>query len=50
MTLTIKLQPEMERSLPARASAKGLSPMAFAQQVLAREASPEVDLTQSDRR
>ncbi len=50
MTLTIELQPEMERSLPAGASAKGLSLTAFAQEVLAREASPEVDLTQSDRR
>ena len=42
MTLTIELQPEMERSLLARASAKGRSLTAFAQEVLAREASPEV--------
>lgn len=42
MTLTIELQPEMERNLLARASAKGLSLTAFAQEVLTREASPEV--------
>jgi hypothetical protein len=42
MTLTIELQPEIERSLLARASAKGLSLTAFAQEVLTREAWPEV--------
>lgn len=42
MTLTIELKPEIERSLLARASAKGISLAAFAQEVLAREASPEV--------
>lgn len=42
MTLTIELQPEIERGLLVRASAKGLSLKAFAQEVLAREASPEM--------
>lgn len=39
MTITIDLQPEIERSLQARAEAKGVSLAVFAQEVLAREAA-----------
>lgn len=38
MTLTLDLQPEIERNLLARARAKGVSLAAYAQEVLAREA------------
>jgi hypothetical protein len=40
MTLTIDLQPDIERELMARAQAKGVSLADFAQEVLAREALP----------
>lgn len=40
MTLTLDLQPEIERGLLARAQAKGVSLAAFAQEVLTREALP----------
>ena len=40
MTLTIDLQPDIERGLLARAQAKGVSLADFAQEVLAREAQP----------
>ena len=40
MTLTIDLQPEIERGLLARAEAKGLSLAAYAQEVLSRDATP----------
>jgi predicted HicB family RNase H-like nuclease len=38
MTLTLDLQPEIERSLMKRARAKGVSLAAYVQEVLAREA------------
>lgn len=38
MTLTLDLQPEIERSLLAQAQAKGVSLADYAQEVLAREA------------
>jgi hypothetical protein len=38
MTITLDLQPEIERGLLAQAQAKGVSLAAFAQEVLAREA------------
>ena len=40
MTLTIDLQPDIERGLLARAQAKGVSLVDFAQEVLAREVLP----------
>jgi hypothetical protein len=40
MTLTIELQPDVERSLQARAQAKGVTLADFAQELLAREAEP----------
>ena len=40
MTLTIDLQPDIERGLLARAQARGVSLSEFAQEVLAREARP----------
>jgi predicted transcriptional regulator len=40
MTLSIDLQPDVERGLQALAEAKGVSLSAFAQEVLAREALP----------
>ena len=40
MTLTIDLQPDIERGLLARAQAKGVSLADFAQEVLTREALP----------
>lgn len=40
MTLTIDLQPDIERGLLARAQAKGVSLADFAQEILAREALP----------
>ena len=40
MTLTIDLQPDIERCLIAQAQAKGLSLTDYAQQILSREASP----------
>ena len=39
MTLAVDLQPEVERSLMAKARAKGVSLTDFAQEVLAREAA-----------
>jgi hypothetical protein len=39
MTLTIQLQPEIERRLSERAQAKGVSLTDFAQEVLAREST-----------
>ncbi len=38
MTITLDLQPEIERGLLAQAQAKGVSLADFAQEVLAREA------------
>jgi hypothetical protein len=38
MTLTIDLQPEIERGLLAQAQAKGVSLTDYAQEILAREA------------
>ncbi len=38
MTITLDLQPDIERGLLAQAQAKGVSLAAFAQEVLAREA------------
>lgn len=45
MTITIDLQPEVERGLLAQANARGVSLHDYAQQVLAREAcvSPELE-------
>lgn len=43
MNLTIELQPDLERSLLARAQAKGVSLADFAQEVLAREVQPASD-------
>lgn len=40
MTLTIDLQPDIERGLLARAQAKEVSLVDFAQEVLAREVLP----------
>lgn len=40
MTLTIDLQPDIERGLLARAQARGVSLTDFAREVLAREALP----------
>jgi hypothetical protein len=40
MTITIDLQPEIERGLTAQARAKGVSLAAYAQEILAREANP----------
>ena len=44
MTLTIDLQPDIERGLIARAQAKGLSLSDYAQEILSREASPQETL------
>ena len=41
MTLTIDLQPDIERGLIARAQARGLSLSDYAQEILSREASPQ---------
>jgi hypothetical protein len=38
MTITLDLQPDIERGLQAQAQAKGVSLAAYAQEVLAREA------------
>ena len=38
MTITLNLQPDIERGLLAQAQAKGVSLVTFAQEVLAREA------------
>jgi hypothetical protein len=38
MTITIELQPEIEESLAAKASLRGVSLSEFAQEILAREA------------
>jgi hypothetical protein len=40
MTITIELQPDIERGLSARAQAKGVSLVDFAQEILTREVSP----------
>jgi hypothetical protein len=40
MTLTLDLQPEVERGLLAQAQAKGVSLTDYAQEILAREAKP----------
>jgi hypothetical protein len=40
MTLTLDLQPEIERGLLAQARAKGVSLTEYAQEILAREAKP----------
>ncbi len=40
MSITLELQPEIERGLLARAQARGVSLAAFAQEILAREAEP----------
>jgi hypothetical protein len=39
MTITLDLQPDIERGLLAQAQAKGVSLAVFAQEVLAREAN-----------
>ena len=43
MTLTLNLQPEIERGLVAQAQAKGVSLADYAQEILAREAKPAVE-------
>jgi hypothetical protein len=40
MTLTLDLQPEIERGLLAQARAKGVSLVDYAQEILARQAKP----------
>lgn len=42
MTITLDLQPDIERGLLAQAQAKGVSLAAYAQEVLAREAKAAV--------
>lgn len=43
MTLTIDLQPDVERGLSARAQARGVSLADFAQEILAREVMPSAN-------
>lgn len=43
MTLVIELQPDIERGLTARAQAKGVTLSDYAQEILSREARPQVE-------
>ena len=39
MTITLEIQPEIERGLLARAEARGISMTAFVEEIVAREAN-----------
>ena len=41
MTITLEIQPEIERGLLARAEARGISITAFVEEIVAREAQTE---------